>query len=337
MSKAKAMLDALMGPSRDLSKKDKTGEDFKADNVCKAHLVGFCPQEYLHQVVIDQADITTSRPKKCKMLHSVALVAELEKHAKADHYKVEYTKLLVQRLLDINTEVERRVASESRYCQTKTASGQMPPSMIQKKAAYEKEKQRLLKLAEGLAVPTARVATAKEAQRCADEIDAIEVCVNLGYPGEKVCKACGVRMLVGSASKFEFLKRFNMIWEDDHLQTDCHQGFVTLHEKFVELKESLPKLIEDLESKPAKAENKEKGERDRSRRRSNSRGRNGKASNNRKERSADSRSRERPRGDRGDRRDGGDRGGRGDGGDRGDRRDNTSRRRDRTRSRSRRR
>lgn len=44
MKSAKAMLDALMGPSRDVSAKDK-GVDWKERTVCKKFLIGFCPYD----------------------------------------------------------------------------------------------------------------------------------------------------------------------------------------------------------------------------------------------------------------------------------------------------
>merc|ERR1712228_159700 len=130
-----------------------------------------------------------------------------------------------------------------------TAPGQMPPTLIQKKSAFDQEKRKLLAQAESLTAPTARVSTAKEAQRIADEIDAIEICVNIGYPSETVCKYCGMRMLVGSKTKNEHLVRFNMIWEEEHVKTACHEGYVTLKEKYEELKEALPKMIKEFESK----------------------------------------------------------------------------------------
>eukprot|EP00929_Paragymnodinium_shiwhaense_P099967 TRINITY_DN6190_c0_g1_i2.p1 TRINITY_DN6190_c0_g1~~TRINITY_DN6190_c0_g1_i2.p1 ORF type:complete len:172 (-),score=24.29 TRINITY_DN6190_c0_g1_i2:545-1060(-) len=45
MNKAKAMLDALMGPSRDVSAKEKSQEDWKDRTVCKKFLIGFCPYD----------------------------------------------------------------------------------------------------------------------------------------------------------------------------------------------------------------------------------------------------------------------------------------------------
>merc|ERR1712066_403716 len=43
-NKAKAALDALMGPSRDVSAKDRN-EDWKDRTVCKRFLLGMCPYD----------------------------------------------------------------------------------------------------------------------------------------------------------------------------------------------------------------------------------------------------------------------------------------------------
>lgn len=72
MNKAKAMLDALMGPSRDISAKERK-DDWKERTVCKKFLVGFCPY--------DKAVLGGRRGfEPCAKIHNEILRAAFNEH-----------------------------------------------------------------------------------------------------------------------------------------------------------------------------------------------------------------------------------------------------------------
>eukprot|EP00928_Gymnodinium_smaydae_P056205 TRINITY_DN39621_c0_g1_i1.p1 TRINITY_DN39621_c0_g1~~TRINITY_DN39621_c0_g1_i1.p1 ORF type:complete len:356 (-),score=73.30 TRINITY_DN39621_c0_g1_i1:113-1180(-) len=73
MNKAKAMLDALMGPSRDLAPNEKKDE-WRDRSVCKAYLAGFCPY--------DKACLGGRRSiSACTKIHNEILRESFNKHA----------------------------------------------------------------------------------------------------------------------------------------------------------------------------------------------------------------------------------------------------------------
>eukprot|EP00930_Biecheleria_cincta_P057841 TRINITY_DN43713_c0_g1_i1.p1 TRINITY_DN43713_c0_g1~~TRINITY_DN43713_c0_g1_i1.p1 ORF type:complete len:379 (-),score=72.64 TRINITY_DN43713_c0_g1_i1:85-1221(-) len=81
MNKARAMLDALMGPNRDEKEKDKdkAKEKFKDSEVCKAFLSGFCP--------MDPAYLGGKRNfKPCQKIHSEIMKGQFDSHP--DHAKL---------------------------------------------------------------------------------------------------------------------------------------------------------------------------------------------------------------------------------------------------------
>merc|ERR1712107_778266 len=73
MNKAKAMLHALMGPSRDLAPSDKK-EDWRDRKVCKAFLVAFCPYE--KSMLGGRRNFEV-----CDRIHNEMLKVEFNKHA----------------------------------------------------------------------------------------------------------------------------------------------------------------------------------------------------------------------------------------------------------------
>merc|ERR1712014_4415 len=138
-----------------------------------------------------------------------------------------------------------------------------------------------------------------------EDIDRMDAVVKFGFPGETVCKTCGVRMMEGRSEEHPHLSKFSFfIWEKDHMDSDCHRGFISIQEQTEKLKESLPALVKEYEESAKKRESR----RDRSRRRSSSRSRRNSRSRGRQSGSRgrgrsrnakrrDSRSRNKERGD----------------------------------------
>mmetsp|Transcript_37861 Transcript_37861/g.91008 ORF Transcript_37861/g.91008 Transcript_37861/m.91008 type:complete len:318 (+) Transcript_37861:70-1023(+) len=244
MNKAKALLDSLMGPSRNLSAKERNGEDFKRSDVCKNYLAGFCPEALLCFVEIDKGKVEISPPEPCPKLHSVAMREELEKHPKAEKYKREYEDGLRKRLEEIAAEVLVRSAVERRRCRAKETPP-MPEAARQKWEALEEERRRMAAEAEEkeqAGDASGGLEARRLAQRCQAHITALEQNVPTGFPGEEVCKYCGFRMILGGpkqARSSEHLGEGAAAWEEEHVKTKCHRGFVEIHERLERLRDGL--------------------------------------------------------------------------------------------------
>lgn len=128
MRSAKDLLDSLMGPSRNVSANLRTGEDFLGENVCKHFLVGCCPASLLKKV---------EHVAPCRLLHSVALKEELDKHPQADKYRGEYELSLLRRMEEICAEADARASREKRKCRPAETLVKLPEHLKIKVQAYE--------------------------------------------------------------------------------------------------------------------------------------------------------------------------------------------------------
>eukprot|EP00933_Yihiella_yeosuensis_P071479 TRINITY_DN79686_c0_g1_i1.p1 TRINITY_DN79686_c0_g1~~TRINITY_DN79686_c0_g1_i1.p1 ORF type:complete len:315 (-),score=71.06 TRINITY_DN79686_c0_g1_i1:130-1074(-) len=121
MNKNKALLDSLMGPGRDISKKDKRNSEpeFKGEGVCKDYLVGYCPHKALGKLIksyraeFDRESII----QPCTKLHSIGLKQEFLAHKDYEKYKRKYEESLARFLEKAVDEVEAKVAHEKRKVQ----------------------------------------------------------------------------------------------------------------------------------------------------------------------------------------------------------------------------
>ncbi|CAE7409344.1 crop [Symbiodinium natans] len=77
MNEARAMLDALMGPQRDVGKKGKQlSDDWKDKTVCKSFLVGLCPYDKAVLGGIQKRDL-----RMCSKIHSDIIRDRFVQHA----------------------------------------------------------------------------------------------------------------------------------------------------------------------------------------------------------------------------------------------------------------
>lgn len=129
MNKAKAMLDALMGPSRDIAQKDKPTDEFKDKNVCKHFLVGCCPMGVLGKKLeaIRQSPaafcispgVTFDKPsvipkEGCTKLHSQGLRTQLAEHPDHAKYQRQYEEDLHSYLRTVIIEADGKAGHEKR-------------------------------------------------------------------------------------------------------------------------------------------------------------------------------------------------------------------------------
>lgn len=129
MNKAKALLDSLMGPSRDVSNKEKSNDEFLESSCCKHYLVGCCPNAILGKkleairkapndfcicpgVMFDRPSVIN--PEGCPKLHSVGLRDQFKQHPKSEKYRREYEDDLRKFLTTVMQEVAKKTVHEKK-------------------------------------------------------------------------------------------------------------------------------------------------------------------------------------------------------------------------------
>lgn len=96
MDDARALLDSLMGDTRNAGKeerkKEKRNDTFTKESVCKYHLLGFCPQheDLFHNTKRDLGE--------CPKTHFEISKEEFDSHPDKERYQAEYEELLVRHL-----------------------------------------------------------------------------------------------------------------------------------------------------------------------------------------------------------------------------------------------
>lgn len=312
MKSAKDLLDSLMGPSRNLSAKSRTGEDFMGPNVCKHFLVGFCPTTILGKKTLQKLPTGVEAVPPCTKMHSLALKEELEKHPQSEKYKKEYEEGFLRRLEEICSEADARGSREKRKCRPQEVVTKLPEHLKIKVQVYEEARRERLAEAQERGksgdIEGSQMAL-RSAEQAQKDIDGINRAHTNEFPGESVCDACGVRYLLGGVGVKGYERlRDGDVWEDDHYASKAHQGYVEIREKLAELRKA--KREEQGKRSPSRNHGGDR-DRDRDRRgssradRSRSRGREG-AKDGDREREGRARSRNRDR-DREKERGGGDR------------------------------
>lgn len=275
MNKTKALLDSLMGPSRNLSKKERTGDDFLQKNVCKKYLIGFCPRS-IYGGRIEFLD------QKCNKLHSVAMQKEFSKHKDHDKYRKEYEDQCIKLLTEIVADTDAKAAREERKKKPPETCYKIDQQQKEQLKAYEETQASLLVLAEQRRNngdgPGAEDAE-HEASKAGAKVEELRKGHALYFPGEAVCEACGDRYLkanfgdrymvnnVGEADVINFSRAIST--HEDHLEKDSHKCMVQIRKK---LKEMRDKRMSEGGPEPSDKRDKEK-DRSRSRSRGREKGR----------------------------------------------------------------
>jgi len=303
MMDARALLDSLMGPSRDKSMEEQQKTDgWKEKNVCKRYLVGFCPNSeqdnWFHNT--RRKDINV-----CCKIHSDRLKTDFEEHPEKERYQADYEKDFLEFLEGLVREADAWISRETGNCAGPGKVTKIPPSVRQKMVEMQERSEQLLKQAEDLAEEsnvTASKQAAEMASKLKEEVKELKEKHTYDSVGETVCQICGVRCNPDEPADYQA-----------HLDGRLHEGYTKIRAKVKELREK-------MRSQPAKRdEGSSGGNKDRDRDRDRRRERDG-------DREKDRGGRDRERGER-------DRGGR----DRGreERQGKEDRGRDRRRSRSR--
>jgi len=292
---ARALLDSLMGPSRDKGG-PATDDGWKDKNVCKRFLVGFCPNNnqdnWFHNT--RRKDINV-----CMKIHSDRLREDFLNHAEADKYRIEYEKDFLEFLEGLQREADAWISREAANCAPPGKVTKIPPDMRRKMTDMQERSENMLKQAEDMA-EKGNVTGSKQAvemsNRLKEDIKQIKEEHTYDSLGETVCQVCGVRCNPDEPADYQA-----------HMDGRLHAGYTQIRAKVKELREKMrhaPATKSDRDRDRAK-EGDEKdrgrrrdggdrdergggrdrgGDRDRDRRRSRSRGRDRRRSRSRERR-----------------------------------------------------
>lgn len=248
MNKARAMLDALMGPGRDVADTDTKGskEKFKDPSVCKRFLVGHCPfdKEALGGKRIFDA---------CDKMHSELMRAQFDEHPEAETLRGDYEKQLLRDLEYTVRECGKHIASEKQRIKEdlRRKKPPLPTHVNDKLAAMKRESSAKITEAEKLdddslkekeSLITEAKGIMKERELLQEE--ETKIAIERVVP-EETCEICGVSFTGkdGDAA---------------HLQFRIHAAYQGIREKRAEL---LPK-IEGRRKKDEDDKDKRKEDRD---------------------------------------------------------------------------
>lgn len=238
MNAAAALLDSLMGPSRNLAAKDKTGEDFKQKDVCKPYLVGYCTGDWFQNTRARMSlGWKDGQHMPCTKMHSVQLKEEFERHPKMKKYRKEFRREFLKQLEHLAHDADARVQREQSKCRPPGKEIRIPEGM---KAQYEEQEKLysdLMKLAEENG-NSGKVAESESTMRKADEVkdwlDQMKSQHTVEFPGEEVCEVCGARFhKEGTPVEGQRAVVF------EHYDGKIHKGFAQIRTDIADLKKEM--------------------------------------------------------------------------------------------------
>jgi len=198
MNKTRAMLDALMGPGRDVLVKDKgaSKEKFKDQSVCKNFLIGMCPHD---------KDMLGGKRKfaPCDKLHSELMKDQYNAHPDFDRYQHEYEKLSLQELEFCTRECETHIANERQRIREdlRRKKPALPGYVNDKLAIMKRESSAMIQRAETLDDDQLRekealITKANEIMKDREDFQEAETkkAIEAIVP-EEVCEICGVSFM----------------------------------------------------------------------------------------------------------------------------------------------
>jgi len=249
MDDARKLLDSLMGQTRNMDVKEakkKKGNNFKEDDVCKFHLLGFCP--------IDQQLFRNTKRHlgDCEKVHSDALKEEYEEHPQKEEYQARYLKDAIRYLEGVVRTADEAVARVKRNIEAANKDLEEKGPNDVAKQEIEKIRERcngLLKQAEELA-EAGDIAGSKEKHQEFEETKAKadEWEQRCKVPmKEEVCEICGLRPEDGDG-----MRKFA------HTEGKIHIGFVVIRDWLNKFREQAT----DLENKRGKRKDRQDAKKD---------------------------------------------------------------------------
>lgn len=209
MNKARAMLDALMGPNRDVIEKDKVTakEKFKDRSVCKGFLIGLCP--------LDASLLGGKRSfNVCEKIHSEIMREQLKTHKDSESLTKDYEALSLQDLEYVVRECEGHIATEKQRIRTdvRRKKPPLPPAVNDRLSAMKRESSAMIQRAEQMDDDQIREKEAlitKANELLKDREDMLESETKKAAESlepEEVCELCGTSYIGkdGDAAHLKF-------------------------------------------------------------------------------------------------------------------------------------
>lgn len=227
MDKARAMLDALMGPGRDetTTKGPKT-EKFKDGSVCKSFLLGWCP---LDPLVLGGK----RRMAPCSKIHSALMKEQFEAHPDVEKLRLEYQVVALRDLEYIVRECDSHIASERNRIRQDTGRKKPPlPAVINDTLSImKKQSAAMIARAESLDDDQLRekeVLVKKAAEINQDREELLELETKKAIEAlkpEEVCEICGTSYMGEDGRAM-------------HNKFKIHEGHEKVRRKLAELRRS---------------------------------------------------------------------------------------------------
>eukprot|EP00928_Gymnodinium_smaydae_P074955 TRINITY_DN57974_c0_g1_i1.p1 TRINITY_DN57974_c0_g1~~TRINITY_DN57974_c0_g1_i1.p1 ORF type:complete len:324 (-),score=75.72 TRINITY_DN57974_c0_g1_i1:128-1012(-) len=240
---AKALLDSLMGPSRDkpLSEQQK-GDGWKEKNVCKRFLVGFCPNsEHDNWFHNTRRDVGV-----CTKVHSERLKSDFEKHPDRKKYQQEYEMEFLKYLEGLNAEADAWISREKGNCASVTGKVKLSESAKQNIEKLKEEADQAMRSAEDLA-ETGDIAGSKKAtekaRKAQEDIESIKANDSFISKGDQVCDVCGIRCNTDDMSNYEA-----------HMNSNLHRAYTQTRQKAKELREAMKNYSREKEGSKKESE-----------------------------------------------------------------------------------
>lgn len=243
---AKALLDSLMGPSRDKPlAEQKKGDGFKEKNVCKYYMVGFCPtninDNWFHNTKRDLG--------KCTKVHSDRLKEDYENHPDRSKYQqlyeTEFLKYLEGLVDDAEGWIKRETLHSTQAGRDKVTK--LPDAQKAIVVRMQDEADTAMKKAEEMAEKgqvTASKAMSTQSAKLIEEINSIREQHSFFPKGDLVCDVCGIRCNLDEDNAYEA-----------HMNSNLHTAYKKIRQAATDLKEKLEKTpkvdTSSLDAQPA--------------------------------------------------------------------------------------
>merc|ERR1719188_96842 len=187
MDETRALLDALMGPHRNVKKETaNTGPpDFTERTICKRFLVGFCPHDWF--------SMSKRQLAPCQKIHSDLMRERFRSHPEVEKYTAWYEEDFLAYLQPIARECDSFILRERTKCRPKATGSKvvrMPNEIKDKCDELEKQYGDLVKNSEEAADTS--LTQSKElmgqAMVLKEELDSMKARYMVEFQGEDICE-----------------------------------------------------------------------------------------------------------------------------------------------------
>eukprot|EP00439_Symbiodinium_sp_Y106_P080474 s569_g19.t1 len=226
MNKARAMLDALMGPQRDQKKADNA-EDWKDKSICKGYLIGFCP--------FDKSVVGGKRGiEPCDKIHSEVIREKFlatKDGKEGSDLRIKYEEYSIRDLEFCVQEAEAYGRREVERLRKEPRSKALPADVNQKISQMKRESTNLAQKANALEDCEAR----KKEELMKQSDDLLEEAKKYEKEEEEkvkanfrplACEVCGTAYISNNEGEYEA-----------HLRYKIHNSYAEIRARLKELKD----------------------------------------------------------------------------------------------------